>query len=71
VFNEFRHDVIKDRINDELAAAEQRRLVARAKRAGPSLRARTARKLFEAAVALDRGETWRVVWDRLESRGRL
>ena len=37
----------------------------------PSLRARMARRLFELAVATEREETWRLVWERLEARGRL
>ena len=36
----------------------------------PSLRARLARQLFALAVAAEREETWRVVWERLEARGR-
>jgi hypothetical protein len=38
---------------------------------GASLRARIARRLFELAVAAEREETWRLVWERLEARGRL
>ena len=34
----------------------------------PSLRARLARQLFILAVAAEREETWRVVWERLEAR---
>lgn len=34
----------------------------------PSLRARLARQLFTLAVATEREETWRVVWERLEAR---
>jgi len=34
----------------------------------PSLRARLARQLFALAVAAEREETWRVVWERLEAR---
>jgi hypothetical protein len=34
-------------------------------------RARAARRLFELAVAAEREETWRLVWERLEARGRL
>jgi hypothetical protein len=30
-----------------------------------------ARRLFELAVAAEREETWRLVWERLEARGRL
>ena len=37
----------------------------------PSLRARMARRLFDLAVAAESEETWRVVWERLEARGRL
>jgi hypothetical protein len=36
-----------------------------------SLRARMARWLFELAVAAEPEETWRLVWERLEARGRL
>ena len=34
----------------------------------PSLRARLARQLFALAVAAEREETWRVVWERLEAK---
>jgi hypothetical protein len=37
----------------------------------PSLRARMARRLFALAVAAEREETWRAVWERLEARERL
>ena len=37
----------------------------------PSVRARVARRLFALAVATERNETWRVVWERLEAKGRL
>ena len=37
---------------------------------GPSLRAQMARRLFTLAVAADRKETWNVVWERLEAKGR-
>ena len=53
----------------------ERKLVAEALAARPSLRARLAcrlaRWLFTLAVATEREETWRVVWERLEARGRL
>lgn len=49
----------------------ERKLVAEALAARPSLRARIARKLFTLAVAAEREETWRVVWERLEAKGRL
>ncbi len=37
----------------------------------PSVRARLARRLFALAVAAERQETWNVVWERLEAKGRL
>ena len=49
----------------------ERKLVREALAARPSLRARVARSLFALAVAAEREETWRVVWERLEARGRL
>ena len=56
-----------------LAEAEERRLARRVAGAAgkPSLRARAARRLFGFAVALEREETWRVVWERLEAPRRL
>jgi hypothetical protein len=32
-----------------------------------ALRARVARKMFQLAVALEKEETWRAVWERLEA----
>jgi hypothetical protein len=37
----------------------------------PSLRARMARRLFALALAAEREETWRVIWERLEAKERL
>ncbi len=61
---------MQDRLARERELAEQRRqaLVAAGKR---PLRARMARRLFALAVALDKRETWSVVWERLEAKGRL
>jgi hypothetical protein len=53
-----------------LAEAEERRLaVGASNRTSPlaRARARVARKLFEFAVTLEREETWRAVWERLEA----
>ena len=52
-----------------LAEAEERRLALLVAGASerPSLRARAARWLFGFAVALEREETWRAVWERLEA----
>ncbi len=61
---------LQDRMARERELAAQRRLALAAARK-PSLRARTARRLFALAVALDGRETWSAVWERLEARGRL
>ena len=58
--------VARDRMARELAAAKERRL-ARLAVAKPALRARAARWLFNLAVSLQREETWRAVWERLEA----
>lgn len=51
------------------------RVAGRNRRARPghrlSLRARVARRLFELAIAAERQETWKVVWEKLEAKGRL
>jgi len=76
MFNDYHYLVLQDRPTRELDLAErmaERRRYARpngSKRA-QSLRARMARGLFDLAVAAEREETWRVVWERLEARGRL
>ncbi len=54
-----------ERIAEQRAEAEERRLARLV--AGPTLRARAARKLFEVAIALEREETWRAVWEKLEA----
>ena len=62
----------QERRDRALAEAEERRLALLVAGAAqrPSLRARAARWLFGFAVALEREETWRAVWERLEvSRG--
>jgi hypothetical protein len=66
--------VVQDRALREQDLAEriaERNRHARPKEEGLSLRARVARRLFALAVAAEREETWRVVWERLETRGRL
>jgi len=65
--------LMEDRVLREQDLAErmaERQRYARV-RQKPSLRARLARRLFELAVATERQETWRVVWERLEAKGRL
>ena len=60
---------IRERELAELMAERRRQALAAASR--PSLRARMARRLFALAVVLDRRETWSMVWERLEAKGRL
>jgi hypothetical protein len=73
MFNDWQYVVAQDRAAREQDLAE--RIAERGKYARypgkPSLRARVARRLFELAVAAESEETWRIVWERLEARGRL
>ena len=71
MFNDWQYMMLQDRTAREQDLAE--RIAERRKyaRSGPSLRARVARRLFDLAVAAEREETWRVVWEKLEAKGRL
>jgi hypothetical protein len=73
MFNDWQFLLAQDRAAREQDLAE--RMAERGKYARspgkPSLRARLARRLFELAVAAESEETWRIVWERLEARGRL
>jgi hypothetical protein len=62
-------EFVKERNAGLLREAEERRLarLAAGTAERPSLRARMARRLFGFAVALERDETWRVVWEKLEA----
>jgi hypothetical protein len=63
--------MMEDRVLREQDLAErmaERNRYARSKR---NLRARMARRLFALALTAEREETWRVVWERLEAKGRL
>ena len=64
----FLEDFVRDR-NAGIVAEAQEHNRARAipRRPRASLRALAARALFGFAVALEREETWRVVWERLEA----
>ena len=65
--------LMEDRVLREQDLAErmaERQRIARA-HDGPSLRAKLARRLFALAIAAERQETWKVVWERLEAKGRL
>jgi hypothetical protein len=59
----------RERNADILAEAQERRLARLAPRraAWPVLRARVARRVFAFALALEREETWKAVWERLEA----
>jgi len=73
MFTDYQYMMLQDRTAREQDFAErvaERRRFARSP-GEPSLRARLARKLFELAVAAEREETWRAVWEKLEARGRL
>jgi hypothetical protein len=70
MLNHWSYATLQDRMARERELAEQRRQALAVARK-PTLRARTARRLFALAVALDRRETWSVVWERLEAKGRL
>jgi hypothetical protein len=73
MFNDWQYVLAQDRAAREQDLAEkiaERGKYARSPRK-PSLRARLARRLFELAVAAEREEIWRLVWERLEARGRL
>jgi hypothetical protein len=62
-------EFVRDRNARALEEAEERRLARLATGATErsSLRARVARRLFGFAVVLEREETWRAVWERLEA----
>jgi hypothetical protein len=65
--------VLEDRALREQDFAErvaERNRYARSKRRS-SWRAQLARRLFALAVVAEREETWRLVWEKLEARGRL
>ncbi len=61
----------KMREKEKAELVARRQTLDRLKARRPSVRARLARRLFALAVATEREETWRVVWERLESKGRL
>jgi hypothetical protein len=73
MWNDLHYRLAQDRMAREQEFAERRAERRRYARSPgrPSLRARVARRLFELAVAAEREETWRVVWEKLEARGRL
>jgi hypothetical protein len=73
VFTEYQYMMLQDHTAREQDLSERMAERGRYARSPgePSLRARLARRLFALAVAAEREETWRQVWERLEARGRL
>lgn len=73
MWNDLHYRLAQDRMAREQEFAERRAERRRYARSPgrPSLRARVARRLFELAIVAESEETWRVVWERLEARGRL
>jgi hypothetical protein len=74
VFNDWcyvrlRDRTVRERELDELMSERQRQVSKAACKL--SLRARMARRLFALAVAAEKEETWRVVWERLGAKGGL
>ena len=73
MFYDWQHVLAQDRAAREQDLAE--RIAERGRYARspgkPSLRARVARRLFQLAMVAESEETWRVVWERLETKGRL
>ena len=65
----FSVELTRERTARILAEAEERRLARLAPRKPvlSALRARVARSMFELAVELEKEETWRAVWERLEA----
>ena len=65
----FSVELTRERNTRLLAEAAERRLALLAPRKSvwTVLRARVARRLFQFAVVLEREETWRAVWERLEA----
>jgi hypothetical protein len=73
VFTEYQYMMLQDHTAREQDLSERMAERGRYARSPgePSLRARLARRLFALAVAAEREETWRQVWERLEARVRL
>ncbi|CAA9459273.1 MAG: hypothetical protein AVDCRST_MAG58-2247 [uncultured Rubrobacteraceae bacterium] len=65
----FSVELARERNAGILAEAEERRVARLAPRRPvfSALRARVARRMFEFAMELEREETWRAVWERLEA----
>ena len=65
----FSVELARERNADILAEAEKRRLARLVSRraAWSVLRARVARRVFAFALVLEREETWKAVWERLEA----
>ena len=62
-------ELSRERNAEILAEADERRLarLVPRRRVWSFLRARVARRVFAFALALEKEETWRAVWERLEA----
>lgn len=60
-------ELARERIGELHGEAEGRRVARAVKSTESSLRARLAKRLFEAAVAMERDATWKVVWEKMEA----
>jgi hypothetical protein len=69
VYEWFSVELVRDRNAEILAEAEGRRLARMVPRraAWSVVRARVARRVFAIALALEKEETWKAVWERLEA----
>ncbi|MBA2693728.1 MAG: hypothetical protein H0U65_14755 [Rubrobacter sp.] len=67
----FEEEMVRERMGRIFAEAEEARIARTVEGRGPSLRARVARRLFEAAVAVERDAAWNAVWERMEAPRRL
>ena len=62
-------ELARERKESILAEAKERQLARQVSRKSvwATLRARVARRMFQFAVVLEKEETWRAVWERLEA----
>jgi hypothetical protein len=71
MYGDFIPEMSKVRQAEYRAEAEQRKLEKLARgEEHLSLRAKAARRLFDAAFALEAEESWRAVWDRMSGKER-
>lgn len=69
MYRDFMPEMVEVRRQEYLAEAK-RRGFARKALDRPSIRARMARSLFDAAFAVEADESWRAMWDRMSRPAR-